>query len=284
MGGRLDATNVIKFSLLFIITGIALDHTAFLGDTIAQIAEEKSGIIKHNSKIIFGGEDDASEKVIAQISSNMQSKLYKVDYSGLKINSFDLGGTSFNFGDYRNVRIGMLGSYQPKNACIVLAACDIFNESGISIDEMSIRGGLIKASWPARFEIINDDPLVIFDGAHNPQGIGVAVESIKSYFPDKKVVVLSGVLRDKDYTTIAKSISEIALYVYTITPENPRALTAEKYARIILDNGVNSLPCQSISEAILLAKQKALEENTALICLGSLYTYGEVLSAIKDID
>lgn len=284
MGGRLDATNVIKSPPLSIITGIALDHTAFLGDTIEQIAEEKAGIIKHNSKIIFGGEDVVSEKVIARISSNMQSKLYKIDYSELKINSFDLGGTSFNFGDYPNVRIGMLGSYQPKNACIVLAACDILNESGISIDEMSIRGGLLKAKWPARFEIIHKDPLVIFDGAHNPQGIGVAVESIKSYFPDKKVVVLSGVLRDKDYTTIAKSISEIALYVYTITPENPRALTAEKYARIILDNGVNSLPCQSISEAILLAKQKALEENTALICLGSLYTYGEVLSAIKDLD
>ena len=175
----------------------------------------------------------------------------------------------------------MLGSYQPKNASIVLAALDLLNDSGFVVSETAIRDGLFKAKWPARFEIIHKDPLVIFDGAHNPQGIGVAVDSIKGYFGDKKVVVLSGVLRDKDYATIAKSISEIALCAYTITPENPRALTADKYARIISDNGVDALPCPSIGEAINLAMKKAKEQDTALICLGSLYTYGEVLSAIK---
>ena len=282
MGGRLDATNIINAPLLSVITGIALDHTAFLGDTIEQIAGEKAGIIKQNSKVIFGGEDSVSEAVIAKNAHDMQSELYKIDYSDLKINSMSLEGTSFNFGAYKDIMIGMLGSYQPRNASLVLAALDLLNDSGLSIGENAIRDGLLKAKWPARFEIINNNPLVIFDGAHNPQGIGVAVDSIKRYFSDKRVVVLSGVLRDKDYATIAKSISEIALCAYTITPENPRALTADKYARIISDNGVDALPCQSIGEAIELAIKKAKEENTALICLGSLYTYGEVISVLKN--
>ena len=122
---------------------------------------------------------------------------------------------------------------------------------------------------------------MIFDGAHNPQGIGVAVDSVKRYFGEQKVVVLTGVLRDKDYVTIAKSLSEIALCAFTITPDNPRALTAEKYARILSDSGVKAIPCSSIDEAVILATKEARDKNTALLCLGSLYTYSQVVSALK---
>jgi len=282
MGGKLDATNIIKDPTISIITGIALDHTAFLGDTIEQIAEEKAGIIKPNSKIIFGGDDDASEAVIAQKALNMQSALYKTDYSKLKITNQAFGGTTFNYRENTDYKIKMLGDYQPRNAAIVIDTCQILRENGIEISDADLRRGLFEASWQGRFEIIKDSPMVIFDGAHNPQGIGAAVESVKKYFGEKKVVVLTGVLRDKDYYTIAKSISKIALCAYTITPDNPRALTAEKYARILCDNRVVALPCTSVEEAIVKAIEKAQEENTALLCLGSLYIYGEVISALTN--
>ena len=281
MGGRLDATNIIDRPLLSIITGIALDHTAFLGDTIEQIASEKAGIIKEKSVALWGGDSKAAEAVIKEESAKKQSILCKADYSELKIKAFDLSGTTFDYRNREDVKLSLLGAYQPRNAAIVLDALDNLSGIGLKVGEEAIRCGLIKAKWPARFEIINKNPLIIFDGAHNPQGISAAVSSVKNYFGDKKVVVLTGVLRDKDYISIADSLSEIALSAFTITPDNPRALTADKYANILNGKGVAALPCASVSEALTLAVNKAKESETALICLGSLYLYGEVFSVIK---
>ena len=281
MGGRLDATNIIDRPLLSVITGIALDHTAFLGNTIEQIASEKAGIIKEKSVVLFGGEDTTAEAVISAEAVNMQAKIYKTDYSELKITHSDLDGTMFDYREKSKLKISLLGSYQPRNAAIVTDAVDLLNKVGLTIGDNALREGLSSARWPARFEIINKEPLVIFDGAHNPQGISAAVSSVKSYFGKRRVVVLSGVLRDKDYQSIADSISEIALSVFTITPHNPRALTADKYAIILNEKGVNALPCDSVIEALTLAVKEARENDTALICLGSLYLYGEVFTAIN---
>lgn len=281
MGGRLDATNIIDSPLLSIITGIALDHTAFLGDTIEQIASEKAGIIKERSAILFGGDDSTAEAVISAEAYNMQARLYKTDYSELKITRSDLDGTVFDYREKSELKISLLGSYQPRNAAIVTEAIDILSTAGITVSNKALREGLLTARWPARFEIIGRNPLIIFDGAHNPQGISAAVSSIENYFGDKKVVLLSGVLKDKDYISIAESVSRVALSAFTITPDNPRALNAEEYAKILKDKGVGALPCSSVSEGLTLAVNRAKESDTALICLGSLYLYGEVFSAIK---
>ena len=281
MGGRLDATNIIPPPLLSIITGIAIDHTAFLGDTIEKIAGEKAGIIKRNSPVIFGGNNKTAEAVIATESDNMQSILYKPDITSLKIIYSDLDGTVFDYKDKKGLKIGLLGSYQPGNAAIVIEAVDILNSLGYKIDENSLRQGLAQAMWPARFEIIGRDPTVIFDGAHNPQGIDAAVSSIKRYFGEKRVVIVSGVLRDKDYLQIAESLSTVAARVFTITPNNPRALSGEEYAKVIERFGVSAIPCKSVEEAIRLGKAAASDTHTALCCLGSLYTYCEVINIIK---
>lgn len=281
MGGRYDATNIIDSSLLSIITGIAIDHTAFLGDTVEKIAYEKAGIIKPNSVALYGGENMVAEGVIADETAKKQSILCKTDYSKLKIISSDLGGTTFDYRSRSGLKLSLLGSYQPKNAAIVLDALDNLSGIGLYASEDAIRNGLLKAKWPARFEIIGKYPLAIFDGAHNPQGIAAAVDSIKAYFGDRRVVIMSGVLRDKDYETIADSLSEVAAEVYTITPDSPRALDAEKYSEIISKRGIAATPCISVAQALALSKKKASELNTALFCLGSLYTYGEVINALK---
>ncbi len=281
MGGRLDATNIIERPLLSVITGISIDHTAFLGNTVEQIAAEKAGIIKQNSVTLWGGEDADAEVKIIEKSTEMQSTLYKTDYSKLKITNFDLDGTTFNYRQRDDVEINLLGSYQPKNAAIVLDAIDILTRLGLKISEEAVKSGLKAAKWPARFEIIQKTPTVIFDGAHNPQGISAATQSLKSYFGDKKVVVLTGVLRDKDYNAIADSLSQVACSAYTITPNNPRALSSEKYANVLKKHGITAIPCSSIREALTLGIQKAGELDTSLVCLGSLYTYAEVIKALS---
>ena len=283
MGGRLDSTNVIRDPLLSVITGIALDHTAFLGDTVEKIATEKAGIIKDNAPVLFGGEDASAEAVIARIAGERGSRLYTVDYSKIKNLTSGIYGSAFDFGELREVKIKLAGLYQPKNAASVLTAIDVLRTRGLDIPEAAVREGLAAARWPARFEVISESPLVIFDGAHNPEGITAAVESIKRYFGEEKVYLLSGVLKDKDYFYIAGKVAEVAERAFTLTPDNPRALSAEEYAQVLAQNGVNAKAYGSIREAFVSAKEAAREDGRALVCLGSLYTYTDISRLNEEI-
>lgn len=281
MGGRLDSTNVIRNPLLSIITGIALDHTAILGDTVEKIAAEKAGIIKDNAPVLYGGE--AAVSVITDAALRQGSDYYSLDPTRIKVKDSTLSGSVFNYKDREDLKISLLGSYQPKNASLVIDAVDILNTRGLNISEAALREGLAKAKWRARFEIIHTSPTVIFDGAHNPEGIDVAVDSITRYFADKRVVVFTGVLKDKDYHYIARRLSQIASFAYTITPDNPRALSAEEYASELRECGVQATACESINDALRAAMACAEKENTALCCLGSLYTYVDVINSLKEI-
>ena len=283
MGGRLDSTNVIRNPLLSVITGIALDHTAFLGDTVEKIAVEKAGIIKDGAPVLLGGGDTRVKNTIEPIALARGSKFNTVDYLKLKTHKSDLFGSHFDFGDYKDIRIGLSGLYQPRNAAAVLTAIDILKDGGLEISDEAIKNGLAAARWPARFEILSGDPLIIFDGAHNPEGISAAAESIKHYFGDRRVYLLSGVLGDKDYEYIAAKVSEVASRAFTMTPDNPRALSAEEYAKVLGKNGVPATPHSDIRAAFTAAKAAAKEDGVPLVCLGSLYTYVDISKLNEEI-
>lgn len=283
MGGRFDATNIIKSPLLSIITGIALDHTAFLGDTVEKIAYEKAGIIKSGSPVLWCGRDAAAERVIREIAEERGCEFYRVRYELTEVHESTLAGTRFSYGEYRDVLIRLLGAYQPHNASGVLEAVEILRKNGVKIDTGAVYRGLAATRWRARFEVIATDPTVIFDGAHNPEGIAAAVESIKNYYPQGRVTVFTGVLADKDYRTVARSIAEVASSAYTITPDNPRALSAEDYAEVLRGYGVDALPCESVEAALGAAIERARRDGGAVCCLGSLYTYSSVIDALGKI-
>ena len=272
MGGRLDSTNVITSPVLSVITGIALDHVAFLGDTVEKIAAEKAGIIKKGVPVLYGGRDESACNVIKETAKNQASAFFRTDHAKLSVKKMTFDGTDFDFDKRQNLHISLLGKYQPENASNVLCAIDILNENGFSISENAVYEGLKNAKWPARFEILSREPLVIFDGAHNAQGIDAAVDSLRCYF-DQKVLVLTGVLKDKDYEFIAKKLSLIAKKAFVITPDNPRALNACEYKEILEKNGVEAVPFESVSSALACAKEEALDSGLPLVILGSLYTY-----------
>ena len=280
MGGRLDSTNIITTPLLSVITGIALDHTVFLGDTVEKIAAEKAGIIK-TAPILWGGEDKSAREVIRAKADECGVPFIEPDYALIENLVADLRGSRFSYRHHENVKINLLGLYQPKNASLVLEAVDALNVLGVTVPESAVLEGLESARWSARFEIVNHSPLIIFDGAHNPQGIASAVESVAHYFGDKKVAVITGVLKDKDYEFIASRLATVAAYAFTITPDNPRALTAEEYARVLEKNGVKATPTASIREAVTLAVSEADKRGDAIVCLGSLYTYCEIIPEIE---
>ena len=276
MGGRLDSTNIIRSPLLSVITGIALDHTAFLGDTVEKIAAEKAGIIKDNAPVLFGGTDDSAAEIIETVAKEKGSAYYRVDYNKPTEVNPSLDGTVFNYGKYVNMKIGLLGMYQPRNASVVINAVEILKSRGLNITESNLREGLSGAKWRGRFEIISRDPLMIFDGAHNPQGISSAVESIRTYFGDKKVYLLTGVLRDKDYSAIAEDLSSVASKAFTLTPDSPRAPSSKEYAETLTKKGIDAKAYDTLKEALTAAKNSAKQDGVPLICLGSLYVYASL--------
>ncbi len=276
MGGRLDSTNIITTPLLSVITGIALDHTAFLGDTVEAIAAEKAGIIKNGVPVLYGGKDDIAHTVISEKTAQCGSAYRRTDYTQLTDIRADLNGTVFNYRDRKDVHIRLLGLYQPQNAAVVLDAVDLLRENGLHIDERAVYTGLKNATWHARFEIVGEQPLVIFDGAHNPQGIREAVRSVKHYFNGEKVYLLTAVLKDKDYTEIAAMLSEITDRAFVMTPDSPRALDSAEYAQVLETAGIPANAFDNIPDAFTAAKSAAQAAGKPLVCLGSLYVYASL--------
>jgi dihydrofolate synthase/folylpolyglutamate synthase len=273
MGGRLDSTNIIESPLLSVITGIAFDHTAFLGDTIEKIAAEKAGIIKKDRPVLWGGNSELALEVIKAQADKMNAHFHATGRDTIKVTNSTLEGTLFDYAERKDITISLLGSYQPYNAASVLEAVDILRSLGVAVSENAVRKGIADTAWRARFEIVSHDPLVIFDGAHNPDGIAAATESIARYFPDGRVYILSGVLRDKDYGEIAKTLSTVALRAFTVRPPSPRALDEKEYARVLSSAGIPTEAFADARAAFLYAKSEAKKNGVPLICLGSLYTY-----------
>ena len=277
LGGRYDSTNVIKNSLLSVITGIAFDHTEILGDTIEKIAWEKAGIIKENCPALYGGNDEKALNVIKNECEEKHAELTVKNPDLLKILSTTLDGTEFEF-DGKEYFIRLLGLYQPANAATVLAAIDVLRKHGFEISETAVKDGLSSAVWQARFEKIADEPVVLYDGGHNPQGVRAAVESVRAYFGDKKINLLVGILADKAHGEMAEELAKIADRVICIAPPSPRALPAEALAEEFCEAGANARAAKSIKEGVKIA----LSYKKPVLVIGSLYSYNDVSESVRN--
>lgn len=283
LGGRLDSTNIIENTILSVITGIAFDHTSILGDTIPKIAKEKAGIIKANTPVLWCGSDDDAKAVIYEEAEEKNASFNVVKRNTLNIKEQTLEGTLFDFDELKDLHISLLGTYQIENATNVLNAVKLLRNQGLLISDNSIKQGLKKARWNARFEVISHTPLVIFDGGHNPQGVCEAVKSVKTYFGNEKLYAVTGVMADKDYEFIAEKISEIADKVFCLTPDNPRALSAKDYAMVFEKKGTVAIHFDTVENAIATAMKDALANNHKVLCLGSLYMYEEVINCVNSL-
>ena len=280
LGGRLDSTNIIKNPLLSIITGIDFDHTALLGNTIQEIAAEKAGIIKEGCPCLYGGIENTAYRTVRAFADRKHAPFYNVDRSTYVQKSATLEGTVFDYQDYTDLRLSLLGAYQPYNVTVVLTALQILAERGLPVEEGAVRRGLEGVRWSARFEMLSKDPIVLYDGGHNPEGVQAAVRSIKEYFPETQVNFLSGVMADKDYDAMIEALKPVARRVYTVTPNNPRSLSANEYAAQFANHRIPATPCESVEEGVRAAIADSRENGVPLICLGSLYLYGEVADAV----
>ena len=277
MGARRDATNVITDPYLSVITGIELDHTAFLGSTLSDIAREKSGVIKRGAPVLIGEVKTDALDVITTEAEKLSAPVYRPDSYTVK--SATLDGTLIDCGSITDVAVPLLGIHQPKNAALAIKAASILSERFPAITEDAIRRGISDTVWRGRFEILSRDPLFIFYGAQNLDVIKAAVESIQSYF-DGKVICLTGSLRDKAYTDMAEEIAKISDTVITVTPSSARALAAEDYKAVLGERVSEVYSAPSIRDGVQLARDLAKERSLPVICLGSLYLYRDVACEI----
>ncbi len=283
MGGRLDATNAVKNVSLSVITNISFDHTQYLGGTIAEIAYEKAGIIKKGCPAVFGGDNNSAVKVMESTAAELSSELTLVNRHDLKNISYSPDGTYFDFGCRKNIFIPLLGTYQPRNAATALTAVDRLNALGFKISEDSVYTGLSRVTRKAGFEMLSKSPMIIYDGAHNPHGMEKAAESIREYFSTSKIILLMGVMADKDYRKMTETIAPLTRKVITVTPNTPRALNADKLARYFTSLGVSATPCSDIKLGVNRAIKESRITGLPLMILGTLYFYKDVTQSLAEL-
>ena len=281
MGGEFDATNVIGPPEAAVLCNIGLDHTEVLGDTLEKIAATKSGIIKPGCDAVLYRSTDGVEAVVEQRCREVGAALHKVDFTQLHLRQHSLEGQVFDFGGRENLHLPLLGEHQLHNAAVALTTLDVLQKRSWNITEDDIRQGLSRVMWPGRFQIIRRDPLFLIDGGHNPQCIQALAQNITDYLPGRPLTVLTGVLGDKDYHCMYRSVAEHATEFITVTPDNPRALTAQELAKYLASFGKPVTPCDTVAEGVRLAIEHAGKGGTVL-CYGSLYLLGDVISAVEE--
>jgi dihydrofolate synthase / folylpolyglutamate synthase len=293
LGGRLDATNVIT-PLLSVITNISLEHTDILGDTIEKIAYEKAGIIKAGRPLVTAAADDRALGVFKKRCSELGSPLHRVypfsaadeGVSGNKPRAFSgkvtSAGQYFSYSGFSlqldDLFIPLRGSYQLDNAATALAAAEILFKEGFSISIEEIKEGLAETIWPGRLELLAEKPLLIMDGAHNPAAMDKLATAIRAYFSYDKLILVYGMLADKDMESMLKSILPQADTVVFTRPVLPRA--AEPAA--VADYAVKKLGFKKqlfVVNEFGAALEKAIdlaEPDDAVLVTGSLYTVSDI--------
>ena len=276
MGGRLDATNIID-PLISIITNISMEHQDFLGDNLLDIAYEKAGIIKENVPVVTGVQDSSVIALFQKICEQSHSPLYQLgrDFSLLESASgFDYHGLCQ---DLENLHISLTGQHQKINASLALAVTEILKSQGIEIFDKAIQKGLQNSVWPGRMQIVCQKPLILLDGAHNPQAIHTLAASLKKEFEFHKCFLVIGTMVDKDINSILAGIMPQADYVIFTRPKYERAIDPEQLMELAKPWQKPGQAIQSLPQALDTVHSLARDKDIIVLC-GSLFLVGEALT------
>lgn len=283
LGGRGDSTNVCKKPLISVITSISYDHTDRLGNTLAEIASEKAGIIKDGCPVVTSAEADEALAVIEQAAAEHGSMYFETRNLPCLITAETFGGSKFDIDiqgvTFKNLEISMIGRHQVKNAAAAVAALCILEENGdIRLPNEALRAGLKKAKQIGRFEIMTppgQKPVYIIDGAHNPDGALALRRTMTTFCADSKILMVTGMLADKDTDTILKEFTQITGDFIVTEPVNPRRMSKEELKAKIEALG-GSVKAAAEHEEALHAAKAMQDEYDVILFAGSLYLIGEI--------
>lgn len=264
LGGRFDATNVISAPLVSVITKIGLDHTAILGDRVEKIAAEKCGIIKNNTVVTTYNQP---QEVLNIINAHSPKVITPNERDLTNVKSSILGNEfSYKGMDYKT---SLGGEYQIENA---LVAIEALKNCGLNINENDIEIGFKKAFIPARLEVVSQNPLIVIDGAHNPDGAKVLCKALKGY---ENITAIIGVMCDKNYKKVLSKTLPFCQKVICVKPNVPRALSAEELATVAKEYCKNVIVCKNLKDALALAG-----DNPTFV-FGSLYLASEIRPLLR---
>ncbi|MGI6679355.1 MAG: bifunctional folylpolyglutamate synthase/dihydrofolate synthase [Dehalobacterium sp.] len=273
LGGTIDSTNVIM-PRISIITNVAMDHMDYLGNTLEEISSVKAGIIKYRRDVITAADNPTVLKVLREKAEKEQAPFWEYGRDfWVEALSRTEEGQSFHCSvqgkSYNDLKITLRGDHQLKNAALAVAAA-----VKLGIEESMIREGLKQASWPCRLETVRQNPLVLIDAAHNHHGIKTLVQALKEYWPDKKKVLLLGMLADKEREKVVAEIAPLAEKVVVTKPNNPRAGSWEQLVEFVKAFVDQVEVVENIGQAV----DKALDltaRDEMLVITGSIYMVSE---------
>ncbi len=290
MGGRMDATNVIRHPELTVISSISYDHQAFLGDTLEEIAWQKAGIIKESCPVVLSENSDEVCKVIEQEATKKKVKCIEIKPTDYEVLSETPYGSTFLWKEQR-YETKLPGRHQVSNAVTALAASEyLFRKDyeknnarkaiAEELDEMNVKsaqqGGIIRTCWPGRLEVLKKEPLFYRDGAHNPDGAKKLAAFLQKYFTNKKIIYIMGVLKDKEYKKMLRYLMPMAKEVYVFKPKNERGLSAQILADTIKEVADVSVTIESDVNAAVFRALDTAKPDDVLVACGSLSFMGEM--------
>jgi dihydrofolate synthase/folylpolyglutamate synthase len=285
LGGRLDATNVVR-PRVAVITSISLDHMEVLGNTLAQIAAEKAGIIKPGSTVVCSPQFPEAMEVIVRVCRERGVRLVRVGnevtwHKGV----FSAEGQSFHLkGREReyDLNIPLLGEHQLENAAAAVAAVEVLAGAGAKVSPENIAAGLAQVNWPGRLQILRREPRVIVDTAHNAYSVKRLAEAIKQYFSFKRVILVLGVSSDKDIAGIVAEAAPLTGEVIISRSRHPRAVEPAVLVNEFSKWGIVPQVAASVAAAMRLALDRAKPDD--LICAaGSVFIIAEVMEYMAEL-
>lgn len=284
MGGRLDATNVVK-PLVSVITPISFDHTDKLGSTLESIAKEKAGIIKEGVPCVSAPQEDAAYSVIRRTSRERGVSLYEVGKDILfEIVNEDQMWIHFHLcgllGEYSDLKLPLLGRHQVINAAAALGAVELLSNYEVLISDSEVRRGLREVVWPGRLQVIGEHPWIVLDGAQNRASARALKEAIKGIFSYKDLVLILGVSLNKDIKGIGEELCQISREVILTRAPSTRAAEPEAIMEVIGGLCQKITLTHGIEEAMELARKRASSDDLILVT-GSLYVIGELIRLTK---
>lgn len=283
LGGRLDATNVIRNTLAAVFTSISMDHTALLGDSLEKIASEKAGIIKQGCLIITAPQEPEVWEILKRAAEKegQGGRVYSPDMEKTKRIRYGLEKQKFDYQQYRDLEISLAGKHQIVNAVTAVEVIEGLQEKGFPVGEAKLKRGLLEARWEGRFSIIQKRPLFIADGAHNRDGAKKLADSVRFYFTNRRIIYIIGVLKDKDYEAVLAETYAYAEHIVTLTPpDNQRALPAYELACAARNYHPNVTAADSVEEAVEIAELLAKKEDV-ILAFGSLSYLGRLMDTVE---
>lgn len=290
LGGSGDSTNVCRKPLMTVITSISMDHMDRLGNTIEEIAAEKAGIIKDGCPVVTSASDVRALRVIERTAEEHKSMFFETTNLPIRITEEGISGSCFDVDvqgvSFEGVRIAMAGRHQIDNAVAAMCALSIMEERGdVRVSRRALYAGLAAARQPGRMEVFTEEkgPITIIDGAHNPDGAKALKEAIGSFCTDKKILMVIGVLADKDVKGMMDHFTDMTEDFIVTQPDNPRRLKAESLADMLRSRGCTCIEAPDIKQAYKEACQRK-DKYDVIIYAGSLYMIGKVRTMIRKGD